>query len=80
MKLLMAHRGRPGEEEAEPVLVEVIGSRAILKLDDGEEVAFDLGELREVLDGGTGPPGERRHDSCLPADQAMWSGRRRSAR
>jgi hypothetical protein len=52
MKLLMAHRGRPGEEEAEPVLLEVVGSRAMLKLDDGEEVAFDLAELREVLDDG----------------------------
>lgn len=50
MKLLMAHRGGPGEEEAEPVLVEVMGPRAILRLDDGDEVAFDAAELREVLD------------------------------
>jgi hypothetical protein len=50
VKLLMAHRGRPGEEEAEPVLVEIMGSRAILKLDDGEGVEFDLRELREILD------------------------------
>ncbi len=26
MKLLMAHRGMPGEEEVEPVLVQVMGS------------------------------------------------------
>jgi hypothetical protein len=58
MKLLMAHRGRPGEEEAEPVLVEIMGSRAILKLDDGEGVEFDLGELREVL-GANGEHGTR---------------------
>jgi hypothetical protein len=48
----MAHRGRPGEEVAEPVLVGVTGPSVILKLDDGEEVKFDLGELREVLHGG----------------------------
>jgi hypothetical protein len=45
----MANRGRPGEEEAEPVVVEVTDSRAIFKLDDGEEMELDLGELREVL-------------------------------
>jgi hypothetical protein len=31
MKLLMAYRGLPGEEKAEPVLVGVVGSRAVLK-------------------------------------------------
>jgi hypothetical protein len=27
-----------------------MGSRAILRLDDGEKVAFDVAELREILD------------------------------
>jgi hypothetical protein len=57
VKLLMVHRGPSGEEEAEPVLVAVMGSKAILELDDGEEVAFDLAELRAVLDGGRGTTG-----------------------
>jgi hypothetical protein len=48
--MLMAHRGRPGDGEAEPVVVEVIGSRALLVLDDGEQIELDLGELRAVLD------------------------------
>jgi hypothetical protein len=38
----MAHRGRADEEEAEPILVEFIGSRAILRLDDGDKLEFDL--------------------------------------
>jgi hypothetical protein len=45
----MAHRIRPGEEEAEPVIIEVRGQSAILFLDDGEEVELDLEELREIL-------------------------------
>jgi hypothetical protein len=50
VKLLMAHRGRPGEEEAEPLVVDVVGSSVLLVLDDGEQVELDLGELRAVLD------------------------------
>lgn len=50
MKLLMAHRGRPGEQEAEPLVVDVVGSSVLLVLDDGEQVEVDLGELRAVLD------------------------------
>lgn len=74
MKLLMAHRGLPGEQEAEPVLVEVTGSRAILRLDDGEKVDFDLADLRDVLDdggtdydGGTLPSVSRDRYRVLPA-------------
>jgi hypothetical protein len=46
----MAHRGRPGEKEAEPLVVEVVGSRALFLLDDGEQLELDLGELRAIVD------------------------------
>jgi hypothetical protein len=46
----MAHRGRPGEEEAEPLVVDVVGSSVLLVLDDGEQVELDLRELRAALD------------------------------
>ena len=36
----------------------VTDSSAILKLDDGEGVAFDLAELRELLDVGRTTSGE----------------------
>jgi hypothetical protein len=53
VKLLMANRGRPGQEEAEPLVVDVVGSSVLLVLDDGEQVELDLGELRNALDPGT---------------------------
>lgn len=49
MKLLMAHRGRPGQEEAEPLVVDVSGSSVLLVLDDGEQVELDVHELRAAL-------------------------------
>ena len=52
MKLLMADRGRPGEEEAEPVVVDVVGSSVLLVLDDGERLKLDLCELRALVDAG----------------------------
>jgi hypothetical protein len=50
VKLLMANRGRPGQEEAEPLVVDVVGSSVLLVLDDGEQVELDLRELRAALD------------------------------
>jgi hypothetical protein len=46
----MANRGRPGEEEAEPLVVDVVGSSVLLVLDDGEQVELDLDELHAILD------------------------------
>jgi hypothetical protein len=51
----MAHRGRPDEAEAEPLVVDVVGSSVLLILDDGEQVEVDLGELRAALDAAESP-------------------------
>jgi hypothetical protein len=48
VKLLIAHRRCGGEEEAEPVLVQLTGSVVRLTLDDGEELEFDLGIHRKA--------------------------------
>lgn len=49
--LLMATRvGRPEHTpEAEPVLCELRGTHVVLTLDDGEQIAFDAGELRTAI-------------------------------
>lgn len=50
--LLMATRaGRPEHTpEAEPVLVAQTSTEVVLVLDDGDELRFDLRELRKALD------------------------------
>lgn len=44
-RLLMAHRGKRGETEAEPVVVDLIGETVVITLDDADEVVLDLREL-----------------------------------
>lgn len=48
--LLMATVRGDDRVEAEPVLVALAGDTATLVLDDGEELNFDLGELRAALE------------------------------
>lgn len=52
MRLLMVDRAKDGECEAELVLVAVADGCAVLYLDDGESLSFDLSELQEALASG----------------------------
>lgn len=47
--LLMAHRGHGDNTEAEPVLVERVGTTLVLHLDDGDDLVIDVWELLDAL-------------------------------
>lgn len=48
--MLMAHRGRAPDDEAEPVVIDHDGDIVVLRLDDGDELRFDRRELSAAVD------------------------------